>query len=240
LNIFNTLGDNFYGDTLLIWAAYHGHVKVVVALLQYLKTDPNIQDNRGETALTCASRFGHNEVVATLLQHPQTNPNLQDKNGKTALMFAAFYKRYKIVSILLEHPQTNPSIKNDDGYTALVLASKRGYVGVVSIIQDHLKSRSIATINKSICGLYEAIHGRNPVMFFNQPVPKDIIIEIAKLTGDYNVHTDSQSREISTAGYKRISPQALFSSPPKHSQAQQPPEQPQEELFNSESWCSIL
>jgi len=198
--------QNEHGETTLMLATYRGHDKAITALFQHPQINPNLQNEQGETVLMWAASFGHDKIVTALLQYLQINLNLQNDQGDTALMWAANHGYKQIVIALLQYHQTNPNLTNKYGDTALTIASKKGHEEVVSIIQNHLKSRSEATISKSIYGLHEAIHGRNPVMFFNQPVPKDIIIEIAKLTGDHNVHTESQSKEIAAASLNRLSP----------------------------------
>jgi len=133
-----------------------------------------------------------------ICKHPQTNPNLQDEDGNTILIWAAWNGNEQMVTALLQHPQTNPNLQNKHGNTALTLASENGHKGVVSIIKDNLKMRRKTTIEQAVNGLYEAIHGRNPVMIFNQKVPKEINIEIAALTGDPSVHTNEQANEIAS------------------------------------------
>jgi len=156
--------------------------------------------------LIWATKNSYGKVFSVLLQYAQINPNIKDKLGDTVLVWATCCGNKKTVIALLGHAKIDPRIKNRFGDTALMWAAKQGYEEIVSIIQDHLRIRSIATINQSIHGLHEAIHGRNPVMFFNQPVPKEINIEIAALTGDPSVYTQAQANKIAATGYCHISP----------------------------------
>lgn len=228
-------------NSALVWAAIFGHDKIVEALLQHPKLNPNAQVSNSNTALIWATLYGHDKIVTTLLQHPQINPNIQNKENYTALIWAAKYGHEQIVIALLQHRQTDPNYTDKYGNTALSIASNKGYKGIVSIIQNHLIRIKIseATIKQTARLVYRNRYGTNKADFF-AGLPDVINIEIAALTGDPSVYTESQSREIAAASYRRINPQAFFSSPSKHSQAQQPLEHPQEELFNSEGWCSIL
>jgi len=223
------------GDTALMVAAYKGHAQIVSALLQHPRINPDIQKEKGVTALMCAAHKGHEQTVSALLQHPRINPDIQREDGVTALMVVAYNGHAQAVSALLQHPRINPDIQREDGVTALMCAAHKGHAQtvtallqhprinpdiqnkgvatalnkIISIIKDNLKST--ATVNKASGGLYEAIHGRNPVMFFNQNVPKEINIEIAALTASPGVHTNAQARKIAAASYKSISEQHLNS-----------------------------
>src|SRR5829696_8162858 len=59
---------NKYGMTALMRAAYHGHVRMVRALLEH-GADPNLTRNDKFTALALAAFFGHTEIVRILIEH---------------------------------------------------------------------------------------------------------------------------------------------------------------------------
>jgi len=223
------------GVTALMVAASQGHAQCITALLQHPRINPDIQMQNGGTALMCAASQGHEQAVIALLQHPRINPDIQREDGVTALMVTALQGQVQTIIALLQHPRINPDIQQKDGVTALMWAASQGHAQtvtallqhprinpdiqqkdgvtalnkIISIIKDNLKST--ATVNKASGGLYETIHGRNPVMFFNQNVPKEINIEIAALTASPGVHTNAQARKIAAASYKSISEQHLNS-----------------------------
>ncbi|KAF2220495.1 ankyrin repeat-containing domain protein, partial [Elsinoe ampelina] len=58
---------NSKGDTLLMLAAYHGHVETTRLLLQK-GADPNVLNDRGQSILAGAVFKGHDEVVRILFE----------------------------------------------------------------------------------------------------------------------------------------------------------------------------
>jgi Ankyrin repeats (3 copies) len=59
---------NKHGMTALMRAAFHGHVRMVRALLEH-GADPNLTRNDKFTALALAAFFGHTEIVRILIEH---------------------------------------------------------------------------------------------------------------------------------------------------------------------------
>jgi hypothetical protein len=59
---------NKHGMTALMRAAFHGHVRMVRALLEH-GADPNLTRNDRFTALALAAFFGHTEIVRILIDH---------------------------------------------------------------------------------------------------------------------------------------------------------------------------
>ena len=57
---------NHKGDTLLMLAAYHGHVDTVSMLLE-LKADVNVQNDRGQSPIAGAVFKGYTEVTKALV-----------------------------------------------------------------------------------------------------------------------------------------------------------------------------
>ena len=64
----NVNARNQHGMTALMRAAYHGHARMVRALLDY-GADPNLTRNDKFTALALAAFFGHTETVKILIDH---------------------------------------------------------------------------------------------------------------------------------------------------------------------------
>jgi len=56
---------NHKGDTLLMLAAYHGHVETVAMLLE-LKADINVLNERGQSPIAGAVFKGYTEVAKSL------------------------------------------------------------------------------------------------------------------------------------------------------------------------------
>ena len=64
----NVNARNQHGMTALMRAAYHGHHRMVRALLDH-GADPNLTRNDKFTALALAAFFGHTETVRILIEH---------------------------------------------------------------------------------------------------------------------------------------------------------------------------
>jgi ankyrin repeat protein len=75
--------DKETGGTPLMTAAWIGHAKIAIVLLDG-GSEINARNNDGETALICAAEEGRSQTIKVLLERG-ANINLQDKNGKTAL-----------------------------------------------------------------------------------------------------------------------------------------------------------
>ncbi|KAG0424437.1 hypothetical protein HPB47_028374 [Ixodes persulcatus] len=110
----------------LHWAAAHGHLESMAALIQ-AKCDVEVTDKQGQTTLHCAAQNNHHEVLAFMLDSTETvKVNAVDKNGQTALHLAAINNCMEIVEKLLQH-RADPNIKDKCGCTALHHASQRGH-----------------------------------------------------------------------------------------------------------------
>ena len=77
---------NKYGMTALMKAAYHGHTRMVRALLQR-GADPNLARNDRFTALALAAFFGHTDIVRILVEHG-AKPNVVTRCGASAQTWA--------------------------------------------------------------------------------------------------------------------------------------------------------
>ncbi len=77
---------NEHGMTALMRAAYHGHVKMVRALLDH-GADPNVTRNDNFTALSLAAFFGHTEIVEMLIGYG-ARTDVSTRYGTSAHMWA--------------------------------------------------------------------------------------------------------------------------------------------------------
>ncbi len=90
---------NHKGDTLLMLAAYHGHVETVKVLLEH-KADPEIRNDNGQSPIAGAAFKGDLAVVTALVDGgAQVEGSSFD--GRTALMMAAMFNRVAIVDYLI-------------------------------------------------------------------------------------------------------------------------------------------
>ena len=122
------------GQTLIGWAASHGHKAVVDILLARDNVDPDLKNNRGQTLLSLAASNGRKAMVNLLLARDNIDPNSQDEDGQTPLSLAACYGHKAIVSLLLARDNIDPNSQDKDGQTPLSLAASYGHEAVVNIL----------------------------------------------------------------------------------------------------------
>ena len=126
--------DNVTGKTALIKAAYGGHAKVVVSLLE-AEADPDALDSQGYGALAFAASFGHREVLQSLLEY-DAEPDVADQFGITPLIHAAARGDLLAVKMLLEAGAT--ATKEDvEGKSAIDYADSAGFDDVVSVLAEY-------------------------------------------------------------------------------------------------------
>lgn len=111
------------GDSLLMLAAYHGHVDAVRVLMQH-GADATLANDRGQSPLGAAAFKGDLAVANALLESGAPVDD-QPRGGRTALMLAAMFDRVEMVELLLAHG-ANPDHAGTDGATALDLARGMG------------------------------------------------------------------------------------------------------------------
>ena len=122
------------GQTLIAWAASHGHEAVVKILLARDNVHPDLKNERGQTLLSLAASNGREAVINLLLARDNVDPNSQDEDGQTPLSLAASYGREAIVNLLLARDDVNPDLKNNSGRTPLLSAISNGYEAIVNLL----------------------------------------------------------------------------------------------------------
>lgn len=90
---------NENGDSLLMLAAYHGHLEAAELLLRR-GADPELRNDRGQTPLAGAAFKGNEAMVALLLDRGAEVDGLT-ADGRTPLTFAAMFDHLSVVELLL-------------------------------------------------------------------------------------------------------------------------------------------
>lgn len=118
--------------TALMLAAYMGHLKIVLDLLEHPDININQQDAKGYTTLSLATIKDFELIVRLLLTKPEIDVNLADYTaGRSALILAAERDECAIVELLLQH-HADPSRKDHQGGgTAMLRAIDFGRISVL-------------------------------------------------------------------------------------------------------------
>jgi ankyrin repeat protein len=114
---------NHKGDTLLMLAAYHGHLDAVQVLLKH-KADPEIRNDNGQSPIAGAAFKGDLAMVKVLVEGGAEVEG-SSFDGRTALMMAAMFNRTAIVDYLISQG-ADPRAKDANGIGALEAAKTMG------------------------------------------------------------------------------------------------------------------
>ncbi len=150
--------DNGY--TALMFAAMHGHVDVVRALLDKGADIEAKDDHIKCTALICAATNGHNPVVELLLDKGADIEAKDDKNQSTSLIWAAHEGRYQVVPTLIDRG-ADTKAKDIYGFTALMRSVDKGNIAIVRKILKKDKSNINDKYNNSLSAFMIAVMSRN-------------------------------------------------------------------------------
>ena len=129
------------GQTLIHWAASHGH-EVVINWLLSNGVDPDSKDKKGRSPLSCAAENGHKTIIDLLLSNG-VNPKSKDKKGRSPLSWAAENGHETIVDLLLSK-DVHPDLKDSTDLTPLSYAASRWHekVGSAFILNPRLRATS--------------------------------------------------------------------------------------------------
>ncbi|XP_046762976.1 ankyrin repeat domain-containing protein 16 isoform X3 [Gallus gallus] len=120
------------GDTLLHVAARHGHLHLLVLLLETLGMDVEVANGDYKRPLHEAASMGHRECVSYLLAKGASVDCLKRADW-TPLMMACTRQNLEVIKELVEHG-ANPLLKNKDGWNCFHIASREGHLEVLQYL----------------------------------------------------------------------------------------------------------
>uniref|UniRef100_A0A673JZP9 Ankyrin repeat domain 16 n=1 Tax=Sinocyclocheilus rhinocerous TaxID=307959 RepID=A0A673JZP9_9TELE len=116
------------GDTLLHYAARHGHMEIVRYLVEELNMDIEVYNNDYKRALHEASSMSQYECVRYLIARGAKIDSLK-KADWTPLMMACTRRNLKVVLELLNHG-ADPMLQNKDGWNSFHIACREGDLAI--------------------------------------------------------------------------------------------------------------
>ncbi|XP_074554197.1 ankyrin repeat domain-containing protein 16 [Halichoeres trimaculatus] len=117
------------GDTLLHYAARHGHLDIVGYLIEKVGMDVEVYNNDYKRPLHEAASMSHHESVRYLLRKGAKVDCLK-KADWTPLMMACTRRNLDVIQELLHHG-ADPSLRNKDGWNSFHIACREGDPSVV-------------------------------------------------------------------------------------------------------------
>jgi len=170
-------------NSAIRWAARHGKLEAVLALLKDERVDPS---QGGDKAIRWACWNGHTEVVQALLRDVRVNPSANDNYSirvasqhgwvdvvrelmkdervdpsalnNVAIHVASANGHLETVRELLKDSRVDPSIKDGEGNDAIRKASENGHLEVVKELATDLRVRP--PVNFVLVRMMEDIQGR--------------------------------------------------------------------------------
>ncbi|KAM3926138.1 ankyrin repeat domain-containing protein 16 [Leptodactylus fuscus] len=122
------------GDTVLHYAARHGHLPVLSYLLEVVGMDVEVHNNDYKRALHEAASMGHRDCLLYLLNKGAKVDCLKRADW-TPLMMASTRKNLDVIKDLIEH-KADPKLKNKDGWNSFHIASREGDPDVINYLLD--------------------------------------------------------------------------------------------------------
>ncbi|XP_030006470.1 ankyrin repeat domain-containing protein 16 [Sphaeramia orbicularis] len=120
------------GDTLLHYAARHGHLDIVEYLINQVGMDVEVYNNDYKRPLHEAASMGHQACVSYLLRQGAKVDSLK-KADWTPLMMACTRRNLSVIQELLSHG-ASLALKNKDGWNAFHIACREGDPLVVEFL----------------------------------------------------------------------------------------------------------
>ncbi|KAM9311770.1 ankyrin repeat domain-containing protein 16 [Gastrophryne carolinensis] len=122
------------GDTMLHYAARHGHLPLLTYLLEVLVMPVEIMNNDYKRALHEAASMGHRDCLLYLLAKGAQVDCLK-KADWTPLMMACTKTNLEVIKDLIKH-KANPMLKNKDGWNSFHIASREGDPAIITYLLD--------------------------------------------------------------------------------------------------------
>ncbi|NXX76111.1 ANR16 protein, partial [Urocolius indicus] len=122
------------GDTLLHYAARHGHQHILTYLVEVLGMDIEVFNSDYKRPLHEAASMGHGECVSYLLERGASVDCLK-KADWTPLMMACTRQNLEVIKALVEHG-ANPLLKNKDGWNCFHIASREGHPHILQYLLE--------------------------------------------------------------------------------------------------------
>uniref|UniRef100_A0A3Q3DBI5 Ankyrin repeat domain-containing protein 16 n=1 Tax=Hippocampus comes TaxID=109280 RepID=A0A3Q3DBI5_HIPCM len=122
------------GDTLVHYAARHGHLDILDFLVKEIGTDVEVYNNDYKRPLHEAASMGHLACVSYLLQEGAKVDSLK-KADWTPLMMACTRRNLDVIRELIEH-SADPFLRNKDGWNAFHIACREGDPLVIRYLLD--------------------------------------------------------------------------------------------------------
>ncbi|KAJ6666301.1 hypothetical protein lerEdw1_000573 [Lerista edwardsae] len=122
------------GDTLLHYAARHGHLNILGYLVETLAMDIELFNNDYKRPLHEAASMGHRDCLLYLLDRGATVDCLK-KADWTPLMMACTRRNLEVIQNLFQHG-ANPLLKNKDGWNCFHIACREGDPSIIQHFLD--------------------------------------------------------------------------------------------------------
>lgn len=118
------------GDTVLHYAARHGHVDILRYLVEELNMDIEVYNSDYKRALHEASSMGHYECVRFLICRGAKVDSLK-KADWTPLMMACTRRNLEVIQELLDYG-ADPTLQNKDGWSSFHIACREGDPAIIN------------------------------------------------------------------------------------------------------------